>query len=218
MKKLLKFILLVPTLLVIILSINLTRTSSLFTHIPTTTKTSSGNMGDPINIAFIGEKSEIIKAFISAGWKIPDPINKESTIKIIQATIANSSYPTAPVSNLYLLGRIQDMTFEMPTATVRKRHHVRIWQTNKIISNQSLWIGSASYDSGVELSGTTHLPTHHIDPNIDNEREFLTKSLENTKLIQNIIIERNNFPTIWGTNGGGDWYFDDGNVNVITLK
>jgi hypothetical protein len=88
----------------------------------------------------------------------------------------------------------------------------------KRVANQEVWIGAASYDSGIELSGTNHLPTHHISPNIDAERTYLAKSLLGTGLVVSVRLERLAFPTVWGTNGGGDWYFDDGNAVVIQLK
>ena len=88
----------------------------------------------------------------------------------------------------------------------------------KRVANQEVWIGAASYDSGIELSGMNHLPTHHISPNIDAERTYLAKSLLGTGLVVSVRLERLTIPTAWGTNGGGDWYFDDGNAVVIQLK
>jgi len=95
-----------------------------------------------------------------AHWHVPDSINETTTGAIIRASILNTSYPSAPVSTLYLFNRPQEQAFEYPTASVRQRHHVRLRMATKRVANQEVWIGAASYDSGIELSGTNHLPTH----------------------------------------------------------
>ncbi len=197
---------------------SLTIPSSLLSTLPSVTKTKNGQTGDPITVALVGDKSKLLTAFNKAHWLIPDPINEATTIKIIKTSITNSPYPTAPVSNLYLFGRIQDLAFEYPTNTVRKRHHIRIWKADKLVSGQQVWVGAASFDSGLELSGTTHFPTHHIDPNVDAERNFLMQSLQHTGFIKNAQLQRITFPVMFGHNGNGDWYFDDGNAEIVTLK
>ncbi|MGH7141796.1 MAG: LssY C-terminal domain-containing protein [Minisyncoccia bacterium] len=189
-----------------------------FASLPAVTRASDSHAGDPINIAFVGDEASIEKTFSAAHWLVPDPIAASSTERIIESSVANAPYPAAPVSNLYLFGRAQDLAFELPTNTVRNRHHVRLWKTSEIISGQPLWIGTASYDAGIELSGVNYLPTHHISPNVDAERGFATQSLSDTGLVQSVSTERNARPTAWSFNGGGDWYFDDGLVSVLMIK
>lgn len=197
---------------------SITIPSPLLSSFQSVTKTKNNYVGDPINVVFLGDKYKLIAVFTRAHWIIPDPINEKNTIKIIKTSISNSSYPSASVSSLYLYGRVQDVVFELPTNTVRKRHHIRLWQIDKLVSGQHVWLGSASFDSGIELSGTTHFPTHHISPNIDAERDFLMQSLKKTGLLENTGLQRITFPVILGHNGEGDWYFNDGNAEVITLK
>jgi hypothetical protein len=68
------------------------------------------------------------------------------------------------------------------------------------------------------LSGTTALPTHHVSPNVDAERDFLVGSLAGSGLLRSRSTERIAYPTLWGFNGGGDWYFDDGLVRELVLQ
>src|SRR6266851_2135200 len=140
-----------------------------FTTYPRITQTQSGADGDPINMVFVGRKDQILQSFQKAGWLIPDPITPKTAEKIAADSIAHRSYPTAPVSNLYVFGRVQDMAFEKPTTDVQNRGHIRLWKTGTSIGGQLVWVGQASYDSGIELSGTNHLPTHHIAPTVDLE-------------------------------------------------
>lgn len=193
------------------------RPYSMFSTLPAVTVASGNHAGDPINIAFLGNESSITRTFLAAQWLVPDPIDASSTVRIVKASIANTPYPTAPVSNLYLFGQVQDLIFELPTGTVRERHHVRLWKTGETVSGKTLWIGSASYDSGIELSGVTYFPTHHISPNVDGERDFIVTSLQSAGFVQSVSLERNSRPTAWGMNGSGDWYFNDGLVEVFTL-
>ena len=75
------------------------------------TATKSGNPGNPINILILGSKQTINSYFTEAGWKVPDPITEKSSIKIAVDSLKNLPYPTAPVSNLYLYGRRQDLAY-----------------------------------------------------------------------------------------------------------
>lgn len=216
----LKIILLITALAVVgvLAFFVLLRPSPLFSRMPAVTTASFGYDGDPINIAIVGDKDTITRAFLAAHWLVPDPITASTTEKIVAASISNSAYPAAPVSSLHLFGRSQDVAFELPTGSVRERHHVRLWETAKEVGGKELWVGSATYDSGIELSGTTALPTHRISPNVDGERGFVTTSLEKAGQVQSGSFERISRPTLWAFNGGGDWYFDDGLVRVLVLQ
>jgi len=192
--------------------------SSLFSLIPSATTALLNHAGDPINIAIVGDRQAITKAFLSAHWLTPNSLDTTSTVRIVLAGATNAPYPEAPISSLYLFGRSQDIAFEFPTDTVRRRHHIRLWRTTISIAGKPLWVGAASYDSGIELSGTTAFPTHHISPNVDTERSFVAASLKDADVVRSFSFQRISRPTLWGFNGGGDWYFDDGFVVVLLLK
>src|SRR5215472_5858387 len=82
---------------------------------PKITQTKSGATGDPINMLFVGTKEQITQSFRQAGWLIPDPITAQTSARIAVDSLAHRSYPTAPVSNLYVFGRVQDLAFVMAT-------------------------------------------------------------------------------------------------------
>src|SRR5258708_5763005 len=151
--------------------------TSNFPAYPRITQTKSGAEGDPLNLVFVGSKDQITHSFQQAGWLIPDPITLHTSEKIAVASLAHKSYPTAPVSHLYVFGRVQDLAFEKPTNDVANRGHIRLWKTGTLLGGQPVWMGQASYDSGIELSGTNHLPTHHIAPTVDLERNAVGADL-----------------------------------------
>ena len=186
-----------------------------FTAYPRITHTQSGADGDPVNMVFVGRKDQILQSFQKAGWLIPDPITLRTAEKIAVASLAHRSYPTAPVSNLYVFGRVQDLAFEKPTNDVQKRGHIRLWKTGTLIGGQLVWVGQASYDRGIELSGTNHLPTHHIAPTVDLERNAVGADLEKTGLVKEEEYGEFTHPILYARNGGGDYYESDGDMLVI---
>src|SRR5229473_2848350 len=186
-----------------------------FPAYPKITHTQSGAAGDPINLVFVGSKDQITRSFQQAGWLIPDPITPQTSAKIAADSLAHKSYPTAPVSNLYVFGRVQDLAFEKPTNDVANRGHLRLWKTGTLIDGQLVWIGQASYDSGIELSSTNHLPTHHIAPTVDLERNAVGADLEKTGLVREEAYGAFTPPILYARNGGGDYYASDGDVLVI---
>ena len=185
---------------------------------PLTTVNRSGNPGDPINMQISGTNGQIGAAFGSAGWYRADEIDFITSARISIDSILGRAYSTAPVSNLYLYGRKEDMAFERPGHNVRQRDHIRIWNTGRGGSDgRPIWIGSATKDTKVELSKTNHLPTHCIAPDLDDERELVVSELAQT----GFVIEDTTCPGFGkethSVNGGGDPCFTDGQVAVLTL-
>ena len=144
----------------------------------------------------------------------PDPITPLTTARIAADSLAHRSYPTAPISPLYIFGRAQDLAFEKPTNDVQNRDHIRLWKAETIISAQNIWVGQASYDSGIELSATNHFPTHHIAPTVDWERNSVGADLQRTGLVQAEVDAAFADPIFSARNGGGDFYESDGDVLV----
>jgi len=189
-------------------------------HAPKTTQTAIGRPGDPLNIALIGNEDELINAFLLAGWVPADPISFSSSRKIIWSVLAKKAYPSAPVSNLFLWKRKQDLAFERESGhSAKARHHVRFWKTEIIDSLQRpLWIGAATYDFSVGLSHYTGQVTHHISPDIDQERDQIIADLNRAKQLTLLYSVTGIGPTWRGKNGGGDLYFSDGEIWVGALS
>lgn len=100
---------------------------------PRITHTSSGIAGDPLNVALVGTEKELVAAMLAAGWHPADPITWKSSLKIAAGTILHRAYADAPVSNLFVWGRKQDLAFEQPAGNdPRRRHHVRFWRSNEL--------------------------------------------------------------------------------------
>ncbi|GMA61054.1 LssY C-terminal domain-containing protein [Alicyclobacillus fastidiosus] len=183
---------------------------------PKCSLTKHGRPGDPINILILADKTVITQVFLKAGWKIPDPVSGKTGLKIGVDSIFGKPYPTAPVSNLYLYARKEDLAFERPGKTARTREHIRLWDTGDLYDGEAVWIGSATYDNGIELSHVNDLPTHHIDADVDKERDSVVSQLK-PFMVSKIKIPYST-PTNDGHNGEGDRYYTDGYIAILSAE
>ncbi len=131
--------------------------------VPGITQTASGIPGDPLNVALVGTEAEVKALMAAAKWSPADPLSLSSDIEIAADTVLERPYADAPVSSLYLRGRKEDLAFEQPVGNdPKERHHVRFWRSDVVEPDgRSVWLGSATFDTKVELSsddGTVHAP------------------------------------------------------------
>ena len=101
----------------------------------------------------------------------------------------------------------------------RRRHHVRFWQSEKFDGDRRpVWVGSAVYDERVGVSRTTGQITHVTAPDVDAERDYLFKDLENTGDLTEKYVVEGFHKQFAGRNGGGDPWRTDGNLVVGVIK
>jgi hypothetical protein len=187
---------------------------------PRITWAGNKHAGDPLNVALVGTKDEIVYLFLSAGWHAADPITYASAKRMAKATLFKHPYPNAPFSNLFLREgksrRKQDLGFQRCVDNnPRKRHHVRFWQTDQVDAEggRPFWIGAASYDRRAKFNWFSLAPTHAIDGDVDAERDDLFGHLRKTG--QLLEEELRHFHTVLeGRNGGGDRWFTDGKLAI----
>ena len=187
--------------------------------VETITHTADGIPGDPLNIAAVATDREFKLLMLAAKWYPADPLTLESCLEIAEATVLKRPYDDAPVSNLYLWRRKQDLAFEKPVGTdPRQRHHVRFWKSDRLDeAGRPLWIGSATYDRAVGLSHTTGQITHHIAANVDDERDGLIADWQATSRPVEIYYVTNFQKARDGRNGGGDPWHTDGILKVVVI-
>lgn len=183
------------------------------------TLTAQGIPGGPINVGLIGTREDVVSAFHAAGWYPADPITLRTSLEIVGSVLLDRSYKAAPVSPLYFEGRREDLAFEKPEGvSADRRQHVRLWLVLQSgVEARPLWLGSASFDSGVTLSRDTGQVTHRIAPNIDQERNRLIGDLNQARMVTGIFEIRGIGPTLNGRNGEGDPYYTDGEIWMATL-
>lgn len=186
-------------------------------------RTSDGLLGDPINLAFIGKREELIQLFLASGWTLAEPLSLASSIRMIISSVFGRSYPSAPVSSLFLFGDKQVLAFEQEIAhNPRRRHHVRIWQTPKDWylpgGKEANWLAAATYDRKVGFSAFTGQITHKINSDIDEERDFVLDTFRAANLSLSIETVEHFTTSYHGFNGGGDTIYTDGALPFVTIE
>ncbi len=207
-------------------------------HLPLYCVTPDGLASDPLNIGIIATRRELINTMQDAGWLMADRHTLKNVARIVLTTFLKHPYPNAPVSNLYLFGRKQDIAFEMqPDGSSATRHHVRFWATTyddtkdfsiktihwhnrskHVFGDNLLWVGAASKDVGLSLIRHNFQPTHMIDPNTDRERELIAKQLKDRGLVRKIDSIKLDSPYKLVNRVWRGSLHADGKMKIITLK
>jgi hypothetical protein len=185
---------------------------------PRITHTANGIPGDPVNIALVGAESDVIHGMLQAGWFPADPITLNSSIRIAVDSVFRRPDKDAPVSDLFLFGRKQDLAFEQPIGnSPRQRHHVRFWRWDKLEDDRPAWFGAATFDERVGLSHATGQITHHIGSDVDAERDRIAAELQQARQAQEVYYVDHFHQQLAGKNGGGDPWRTDGRLAVVVL-
>ena len=155
----------------------------------------------------------------AAKWFPADPVTFKSSIEIAGSVLLDRAYRDAPVSPLFYLGRREDLAFEKPAGkSADRRHHVRFWKVlDKGEEQRPVWLGAVTFDKGVGVSHFTGAITHHIDADIDAERDLLATDIEDAGMATAKYQVTGVGPTLTGRNGGGDLYYTDGEVWLLRL-
>jgi hypothetical protein len=192
----------------------------LFADVPRRVGDLQGNPGDMVNYALIGTEDQVTKAFAAAGWVQVDKTTQDAVVHGLISTLSHAAYTEMPMSTLYLFGRSQDLSFARadPLAVAAIRHHLRVWKTTQTVGGEPLWVGSATHDNGFEKDQRNGGVTHHIDANVDQERDFLEQSFSGAGVIAGAayVMPANPLTTARTATGGS--FESDGRIVVMDLK
>jgi hypothetical protein len=176
------------------------------------TRTHAGIPGDPINLHLAGDVRAIDCAFAKIGWVRPVPVGLRSSEQIARSVLRHRSDPTAPVSLLTFRGRPPTLAFEHQVgASASTRDHVRLWQ-----QAPGDWVGAVSFDARAGVDHETLRVTHHIDPDLDAEREKLAHLLQGIGA-QDRGLEPGSGVDPFARNGSGDRFATDGMIRRLDL-
>src|ERR1700722_6524085 len=192
----------------------------LFADVPRRVGDRQGNPGDMVNFSLIGTQEQVTKAFAAAGWVQVDKTTQDAVVHGLMSTLSHAAYTEMPMSTLYLFGRSQDLSFARaaPLAVAAIRHHLRVWKTTETVGGEEFWVGSATHDNGLEKDQRNGGITHHIDANVDQERDFLEQSFSGAGAIAGAayVLPANPLTTAKTATGGS--FQSDGRIVVMDLK
>lgn len=207
-------------------------------HLPVYCVTPDGFASDPLNIGVIATRRQLLNVMQQSGWYLADPHTIKNLIRFVLTIIFGGEYVNAPVSNLFLFGRKQDLAFEIPIeGDATARHHVRFWATTyeskerlsirsihwhhrraHVYGDNLLWVGAASLDVGLSFIRHNLQITHMIDPDTNQERELIVGQLQAQNLIKKVEVIKLGKPyrvmnRVWS----GSLY-TDGKMAIVKLK
>jgi len=178
--------------------------------------------GDPLNLIIIGEADAVWPAFLSQGWGPTEAMTTGSALKTGVFGIFGGGYRYAPISDLYVYGRPQDIALQKVRNNIHYRNHLRLWEAPVRYKGLPVLIGQISRDIGSRMTTkSSTLTTHRIDPDVDETR---------ASLIQDFIYAQ--ALDVFGAVGGvgaisiddprgnltGDIFFTDGRRAVMLLS
>lgn len=213
-------------------------------HVPLYATTRDGIPSDPVNLAVITHDKRTLQAAMHrAGWYQADPNTLRNSFREALSIAFDRSYPTSPVSMLYLFNRPHDIAFQIPTGvnmSARSRHHVRFWRLNaptpshndhdhftywseRLIgflhpAHHSVWIGAAIEDShpvGIRRTGTL---THRINSDANAERDFIIKTLKDSGCVTRLSTTKRGEKTKFHGQQFRNRFTVDGSLKVIELR
>jgi hypothetical protein len=178
------------------------------------------NLGDPLNIAVIGDVQDVYYAFMRSGWDETETIYTGSLWRTLKSTLSGSEYRYSPVSALYVFGRPQDVALQKARTSIDERNHLRLWLTPLRYADKPVWIGQISRDIGVRFTKKT-ITTHKIDPDVDETREYLLEDLAYAQSLKAFGYVPGVGPAEFEEPRGnltGDPYFTDGRRIVLFVS
>lgn len=193
---------------------------ALFQDIPRRVTDKAGNLGDMVNFALVGTEAQVKADFAKAAWFPTDANPKAALLHGLLETLSQQSYMAVPMSTLYLFGRPQDMAYARGEAikVAATRNHLRLWKTTETVDGSPLWVGSSTHDNGFEKDQRTGGITHHIDPDIDQERDFILSSFIQAGAVKAAAYVRPTNPVGDARTATGGSFNTDGRIVVIRLR
>ena len=192
----------------------------LFSKIPRRVADKEGHPGDMVNFLILGSEAAMQQVFTTAGWVKVDADVQNAILHGLLESISKESYVTMPMSQLYLFDRPQDYGWAHaePISVVKTRNHLRVWKAPFQVNGETLWVGAATHDIGLERDQRNNGITHKIDPDIDLERDYVEKTLASTGLVGEITYFLPDNPMKDAKTATGGSFHSDGKVLVLKLS
>ncbi len=177
--------------------------------------------GDPLNLIIVGGLDDAFPALVRRGWSPAERKWSGAIMKMVKSALSGERYVNAPVSDLYLFGRAQDIALQKARDNVHQRNHLRLWLAPMRYHNKPVWVGQISRDIGSRLTmHTSTFTTHKIDPDVDEARSALaedmaySQNLVKVGLVKGVGAAPHSAPR---GNLTTDPYYTDGNRRVLVF-
>lgn len=195
-----------------------TLTLDAFSTTPLVSTVFRGRKTEPMSFVIAGKESDLKDIFNKEGWSEAEQITLKNSYRTIWDSVTKQDYPSAPVSPQFWERMPHNFAFSKTVGdSVRQRHHMRFWKTPYTYQGKNVFIATASYDENIAIGLYVHIPTHKINPNVDEERRFVFNSmLKSGEFISSNLLE--GYGKYEGRNAFGHKFTTDGQIYFIELK
>jgi hypothetical protein len=185
-------------------------------YLPPRVFSGEGREGDMVNLIFVAQQKQLQDAFQRAGWVQTDKWNPIFVWHLMQHGTSDAHVPMA---RFYLFGRVQDYSYALPDpqAIVSRRHHLRIWKTEYTQNGIPIWVGSATHDVAIEIAKNGRLINHRIDPEVDDERDFIGGDLAQSAPVSLQYVNGVS-PVFEANTASGEAYHSDSRILLLNLQ
>ncbi len=183
--------------------------------LPKLSESITGVPQEPISLIIVAPDADaLLRAMTRAGWRRAEKPGLLSLASAVWNAWTNQADPNAPVIPAFWNVDPNDMAFQKPSreGTLRQRHHARFWKTGfRTPKGAQIFVGTASFDDGLKWG-----LTHHINPDIDTERDLLAQDLVDGGDARISARFQMLTPRL-GQSVAGDPWFTDGTAVVLVL-
>jgi hypothetical protein len=125
-----------------------------------------------------GGLDDAFPALVRRGWRPTEEKWSGSIKMMVTSALYGERYRYAPVSDLYIYGRAQDLALQKARDNIHQRNHLRLWLSPMRYHGKQVWVGQISRDIGSRLTiHSSTLTTHKIDPDVDEARAALLEDM-----------------------------------------
>jgi hypothetical protein len=195
---------------------NVTQLSEMIKMLPSRVTNAEGREGDMLNLIFQAREEDLQAAFAQAGWL---KVEKSKRLIFWHLLWQRGHYTKLPMDRLYVFGRAQDYSYALPDplSIVARRHHVRIWNTGRLVDGIPLWVAAATHDVSIHLVKHKFRLFHRIDPNVDAERDFIAGNLLEAKQLTREEYMNCPEPISGAQTATGQPYYSDNRMLLLEL-
>ena len=184
--------------------------------LPNRSVTGASKPSDLVNLAFLGSPQQIEAAFQAAGWTYGDSVSTLSVLREMRAMSSLNSYSHLPISKQWLNGAPPDFLFQKSFDSYQKREHIRIWKEDNL--EEGLWAGGAIRETSAQWSFRKGKFIHHVDPNVDAEREKIVRELSLSGCVAHVYHLKRPQISESMRAASGDALETDGGIALVELK
>jgi hypothetical protein len=196
---------------------NVSELSEMMKLLPPRVLNGEGRAGDMLNLIFIAKEDDLQESFARAGWL---KVEKSKPQIIWHLLWQRKHYTKLPMDKLYVFGRAQDYSYALPDprSIVARRHHLRIWKTDRLVDGIPLWVAAATRDVSIQFVKHKFRLFHQIDPNVDAERDFIAANLAETRQLSRGEYLRCVEPVFTAQTATGQTYYSDSRILLLDLN